>query len=319
MQSLLNSMTPEMRQSLQQMMDSLLKDDRLKWDLMQLAANMERLLPMRQYQGRYPFRGDESLSMEEAMRLMDQLQELDQLERQLRRANNPDALDQVDAEQVRELLGPEAAEQLEQLRQLTKLLEDAGYIQKQGDKYELTAKGIRKIGQKALQDIFHLLKKDAFGKHTANLTGRGGERTDESKAYEFGDPFYLDIETTLRHALGRGDLGIAVGIKEAEVAAIVCRGAYKSIQRRGAGSGIHQVELGMSFIPRWAWIFNADGLQRIGLYRRAVARHRALGWRRRQWIASWIGWRQSGRSAQRKLRKTVKRLIRITVVRPVLA
>ncbi|MFI5226101.1 MAG: hypothetical protein ACHQ3P_05450, partial [Candidatus Limnocylindrales bacterium] len=45
MQSLLQSMTPEQRAELQDAMDALLRDDRLRWDLAQLAATMDQLLP----------------------------------------------------------------------------------------------------------------------------------------------------------------------------------------------------------------------------------------------------------------------------------
>ena len=218
MQSLLNSMTPEMRQSLQQMMDSLLKDDRLKWDMLQLAVNLERILPSRQLQARYPFRGDESLTLDEAMKLMDRLQEMDQLERELRRAQSADALQQVDAEKVRQLLGDEAADDLETLRQLTKILEDAGYLQRNGDRLELTAKGIRRIGQKALRDIFGKLKRDAFGKHEVEFRGSGGERSDETKLYEFGDPFHLDLEETLMNSLTREGAGTPVKIQPEDFA-----------------------------------------------------------------------------------------------------
>ena len=41
MQSLLRSMTPEQRAELQSMMDALLRDDRLRWDLARLAANID--------------------------------------------------------------------------------------------------------------------------------------------------------------------------------------------------------------------------------------------------------------------------------------
>src|SRR5450756_393859 len=128
------------------------------------------MMPMRQLQSRYPFRGDESVTLDEAMKLMDRLQEMDQLERELRRAQTPDALQDIDGEKIREMLGDKAAEQLEQLKQLAKLLEDAGYIQRKGEKYELTARAIRRIGQKALQDIFGKLQRDAFGKHELDLS-----------------------------------------------------------------------------------------------------------------------------------------------------
>ena len=247
MQSLLNSMTPEMRQSLQDMMNSLLKDDRLKWDLMQLAANLERLMPMRQFQGRYPFRGDESLTLEEAMKLMDRLQELGQLEKQLRQARDADALEDVDAEKVRGLLGDEVAEQLERLRQLTKLLEDAGYLQRKGDTLQLTAKGIRRIGQKALQDIFGKLKKDAFGKHETDFRGTGGERVDETKAYEFGDPFHLDIQETLMNSLVREGAGTPVKIQPEDFA------VYRT-QQMTESSIVLMVDMSRSMILRGCFV-----------------------------------------------------------------
>lgn len=210
MQSLLDSMSPEMRGQLQQLMNDLLRDDRLRWDMAQLAANLERLLPSRQFRGRYPFRGDESITFDEAMGLMKELQDLDQLERQLKRSGNPRDLAQLDPAEVERLLGPEARQQLERLQQILQVLEDAGYIQKTDRGYELSARGIRKIGQKALQDIFGKLKRDAFGKHAIDHNGQGGERTDDSKLYAFGDAFHLDLERTLMNSIIREGAGTPV-------------------------------------------------------------------------------------------------------------
>jgi len=95
-----------------------------------------------------------------------------------------------------------------------KMLEEAGYIQKKGNRWELTARGIRKIGQKALQDIFNKLKRDGFGRHVSPFRGVGGERTDESKAYQFGDPFLLDLEKTLMNAIHRQGIGTPVRLQK---------------------------------------------------------------------------------------------------------
>src|SRR5579859_3008692 len=213
MQSLLDSMSPEMRQQLQQLTEDLLRDDRLKWDMAQLAANLERLMPSRQFRNRYPFRGDESLSFEEAMDLMKQLQDLDQLERQLKRSNGGQDLEGIDPAELERLLGPEARQSLDQLQQLMRQLEEAGYIQRTKNGWELSARGIRKIGQKALQDIFGKLKRDAFGKHPLDQLGRGGERTHDSKPYEFGDSFHLDIQETLMNSLVREGPGTPVRLQ----------------------------------------------------------------------------------------------------------
>ena len=63
MQSLLRSMTPQQRAELQSMMDALLRDDRLRWDLARLAANMDQLMPDGLGEG-YDFSGDERLGLE---------------------------------------------------------------------------------------------------------------------------------------------------------------------------------------------------------------------------------------------------------------
>lgn len=205
MQSLMNSMSPEQRRQLESMMNSMLQDDRLRLDLARLAANLEQLYPMRNPMGqRYPFQGDESLGLGEAMDLMSRLQEMDMLEKDLKDVQYGNkGLGQLDPEKVRDLMGDEAASQIEQLGELAKMLEDAGYIEKKGNHYDLTPRGMRKIGQKALKDIFSQLKKDSFGKHKTSFTGSGGERTDVAKKYEFGDPFLLDLEKTVMNAVFR--------------------------------------------------------------------------------------------------------------------
>ena len=60
MQSLLRSLTPEQRAELESMTDALLRDDRLRWDLAQLAANLDALMP-EGLGDRYRFGGDQPL------------------------------------------------------------------------------------------------------------------------------------------------------------------------------------------------------------------------------------------------------------------
>jgi uncharacterized protein with von Willebrand factor type A (vWA) domain len=211
MQSLMQSLTPGQRQELQDMMQSLFaKDERLEAEMAQLAMNLEDLLPMDALRRPYDFKGDENVSMKEAMRVMEELQEMDQLERQLRRAKDPGDLDKIDKDDIERLLGEEAARDLQKLRELAKKLEEAGYLENKGGKLQLTARAIRKIGDKALRDVFDHLKRDRFGRHAVSRRGAGGDRTDDAKRYEFGDPFLLDLRSTLMHAVERGGPGTPV-------------------------------------------------------------------------------------------------------------
>ena len=54
-----------------------------------------------------------------------------------------------------------------------------------------------------LDDLFARLRRDAFGGHRLDRAGRGGEREETTKPYEFGDPFHLDLRRTLANALTR--------------------------------------------------------------------------------------------------------------------
>lgn len=214
MQGIMDNLSPEQRQELQDLMEQLMGDDRIRVDMMELAMNLEALAPMEDIRTRFPFRGDESLPFNEAMRMMNRLQQMEGLEEQLQEARRLDNLEAIDSEKVKDLLGDDEYQSVEQLKELMKVLEEAGYIQKKGNRWELTARGIRKIGQKALQDIFNKLKRDGFGRHISPFRGVGGERTDESKPYQFGDPFLLDLEKTLMNALHRRGTGTPVGLQK---------------------------------------------------------------------------------------------------------
>jgi uncharacterized protein with von Willebrand factor type A (vWA) domain len=202
MASLLRSMTPQQRAELQSMMDALLRDDRLRWDLARLASNMDQLMPDGLGEG-YEFSGDQPLGLEPALERIGQLQALDQLEDQLGMVESPGDLADLDRDQVRELLGPESERDLAALDEIARRLEDAGYLARRGERLELTPRGSRRIGQKVLDDLFARLSRDAFGGHRIDRAGRGGERDETTKPYEFGDPFHLDIRGTIENALRR--------------------------------------------------------------------------------------------------------------------
>jgi uncharacterized protein with von Willebrand factor type A (vWA) domain len=213
MASLMASLSPEQRQGLQgAMRAALLQDERLEAAMAQLAMNLADLMPLGELGRRYPFRGDQPLGLDEAMRLMDELGRLDALERDLRGVRDPGDLDRLSAEDVQKALGEEARRDLEQLREVTRRLEEAGYLERKGDRLELTARAIRKIGDKALRDVFAHLKRDRFGRHPVQRRGAGGDRTDDVKRYEFGDPFLLDLNGTVMSAVERRGPGTPVAL-----------------------------------------------------------------------------------------------------------
>ena len=219
MQSLMQSLSREQRAQLDEMMRSLfLKDERLEAAMRQLGMHLSELIG--EMTQRYPFRGDEQVGLEEAMRLMEEMQQLDALEREVRGTRSLEDLDQLDPAQVEKLAGEEARRDLERLQEIAKRLKDAGYLEGEDDDLKLTARAIRKIADKALRDIFTRLKRDRFGGHQIDRRGAGGDQTDESKPYEFGDPFLLDLKETVMRSLARRGPGTPVRLAPDDFAVI---------------------------------------------------------------------------------------------------
>ncbi len=202
MQSLLRSMTAAQRSELNSLIDGLLRDDRLRWDLAQLSATLDQVLPGGLGE-RVRFGGDEELGLEGALGQLETLGRLETLEAQLDDVGSPADLGAIDREGLAELLGDAASHDLDALDDLAARLEAAGYLTRAGDHVELTPRGSRRIGQRVLDDLFARLRRDAFGEHRIDRAGRGTERGDGTKPFEFGDAFDLDLRETLVNALGR--------------------------------------------------------------------------------------------------------------------
>jgi uncharacterized protein with von Willebrand factor type A (vWA) domain len=219
MASLMSSMSPQMRDELRELMDDLLRDDRLKIDMARLAGNLQSARPDLPFGEPYPFEGDEPMGLADALAAIDRQQQYDAMEEALGAARDPDALERVDNDALRDLAGDDAIDDLEQLRELTRALEEAGYLDRDGGHLELTPRAARKLGMRALTDIFSRLRREGFGGHAIPRAGRGGEPTDETKRYEFGDPFAIDINRTLFNAMARGGVGtpVSIGAEDFEV------------------------------------------------------------------------------------------------------
>ncbi|MEM9519609.1 MAG: VWA domain-containing protein [Actinomycetota bacterium] len=209
-QQMMNSMTPEQRQQLQELSNQLMEDMDLNFQMQQLADNLREQFPQMGWGQSYDFDGFDPLDMGSAMDMMGELGDIDQLDNLLRGATNPGALAEVDIDRARELLGDESAESLERMAELAKLLEEQGLIENKEGKYELTPRAIRKIGNSALDELFKRMSADTLGKHALEKTGAGHERDYDTKPYEYGDRFNLHIEKTLRNAVARTGGGTPV-------------------------------------------------------------------------------------------------------------
>jgi uncharacterized protein with von Willebrand factor type A (vWA) domain len=210
--SLLESLSESVRREVEQLMDSSL-DAELQAQRAELQDLLDQLADKKLTPQRYRFKGREQISLEQAQELMEQLQQLEALEKQLEGVRWDGDPQQVDADNLRDLLGDEAFQSVQTMKDIARELEASGYIIKTKDGLQLTSLAMRKIGQKALRDIFAFIKRDRFGQHDTRQHGGLGMPTEDTKAYEFGDPFLLDLSATVFNAVSRAGTGTPVSLQ----------------------------------------------------------------------------------------------------------
>ena len=132
---------------------------------------------------------------------MREMERLKQLEEELFSGN----LDGLDLEGLRELLGDAACGSCKTLQQIMSLVEQRGLPDAAEEgQAKLSPKGVRKIGQLALRDIYQGLLRDRPGGHATDHRGRVEVRPERDEARTaYGDPLHLDLVGTLKKALAR--------------------------------------------------------------------------------------------------------------------
>ncbi len=207
-QSLMNSLSAEQRAQLQGLLRDRFDDPALNRELARLMQGMDFLRPQA---GQYRFEGDGELSLEAAMQLMNDMQRLDELISQVQSAERGGDLGRIDRDLLAQMAGAEAAEDLDGLSDLIKALEQAGHIRATGNnRFELTPRGSRMIGQQALGEIYQRLKRQSLGNHALAEEGRFGERLEQTRPFAFGDAFQLHMPRTIRNAIDRNGPGSPV-------------------------------------------------------------------------------------------------------------
>ncbi|MBI4528912.1 MAG: VWA domain-containing protein [Deltaproteobacteria bacterium] len=203
---------PKMLDAAVEDLDNLLENlDSLTQDqLGQLSEALSQMERLEELLNQFPFHGAQRMGMGEAGQLLGQLRRLEQFLRWGQRGMGD--ISDLDLEEIRKLLGDEAYEHLKYLKGMEEMLEEEGYLARTSEGLKLTPKGMRKIGDKALREIFQMLNKSRWGDHTTSLRGLQGDRLEQTKRYEFGDPLNVNISETLMNAVQRGNPGVPIHI-----------------------------------------------------------------------------------------------------------
>ena len=90
---------------------------------------------------------------------------------------------------------------------LIEKLKEMGIIEEAKEILKLTTKGVQRIRQDALREIFTSLRKGGIGYHETPQTGTGIDRLSETKKWTIGDaPTNIDLTSTLTNAFKRGGI-----------------------------------------------------------------------------------------------------------------
>ena len=177
-------------------------------DLVGLVDRLGAVYQIDELATKWAFTGREKLGVEEALRVKEELEEIDRLLAQLADAQKNARVGLVDLE----ALGRYAAEgELDDLARLKAQVEEMvqRMAAEQGlDKgkkgYSLSPKAMRLFQGKLLEKIFSALDPSRTGRHQVNVTGEGAVEMVPTRPYEFGDSVaHIDIPGSLVNAMLR--------------------------------------------------------------------------------------------------------------------
>jgi len=272
----LQQMPRRLSESLRKLESYDFEDAQAKADFDQLLNEYENIRDLENFRDRYNhmFHGPKSLDYQKALDLMREMERMRQLEQDLMSGN----FETISMEDLKELLGQQAQQDFQSLHQVMMLLSQSGYTVQKGDHLELSPKGVRRIGQLALRDIYTGLLKDRAGSHTTDHRGVTEMRPDQTRPYEFGDPLNLNLVATLKHALSRrpgvplalmpDDFEIYENDYGSSSSTVLCLDMSWSMSWEGRFAAAKKVALALETLIRSK--FPRDYFSIVGFFTRAV-------------------------------------------------
>jgi len=220
MSRLMASLSPEQHAQLQQLMEAMMSDLDLAFEMSLLEQEMRDLMPNLGWDEQVPGWGENPTSLQEAVAAVEQMSDLEELENALRGDYAGASLDDVDEEKLASALGSDAVTDFRRLRQIEKALEESGVFTKVKGNLQLTARGVRRLGERALIKVFEELGRERPGAHHIRRTGGAGEATGGTRTWEFGDTAPLSVQKSLFNSVIRTGGGTPLRILPADLEVI---------------------------------------------------------------------------------------------------
>ncbi|MGZ8611253.1 MAG: vWA domain-containing protein [Actinomycetota bacterium] len=207
MSRLLASMSPEQRAELQALAEQVMRDMDLAFEVDRLGANLASAFPEMPWGDPALAGGEQAMPLSATVDAMERLHDYEDLDRSLRGEYAGASVDDVDEESIRRTLGEEAVRDVRRLKQIERALERAGLVSRREGRLEVTPKGARKLGERALVRVFEQLRRDREGTHEARSAGGLAEPTGATREWRFGDEGEIAVQRTVFNAVLRGGPG----------------------------------------------------------------------------------------------------------------
>jgi uncharacterized protein with von Willebrand factor type A (vWA) domain len=207
MSRLMASLSAEQRAELQGLAEQVMQDMDLAFELSRLGSNLQGAFPDMPWGEPAMGEGDQPMPLSATVDAMERLHDHENLDRALR-GNYPGAtVDDVDEEALQRILGEPAVRDLRRLKEVERALERAGLVNRKDGRLEITPRGARKLGERALVQVFEELKRDREGTHEARDAGGMAEPTGATRPWRFGDTGQIAVQRTLFNAVVRSEPG----------------------------------------------------------------------------------------------------------------
>ncbi len=184
------------------------EQSRFAADLVKLSDQLGTTYQLDELVTKWTFTGREKLSIDAALAVKEELEEIERLLKQLEEARQNARVVLIDMEALGQFLEAGELDDLERLRnQVEQAIQEAAARQglERGKKgLELTPKALRTFQGKLLERIFTDLEASRTGRHDVGVTGDGAVELVPTRPYEFGDSVaHMDIPGSLVNAMLR--------------------------------------------------------------------------------------------------------------------
>ncbi len=213
MRALMVSLSPEQRDELARLAEQVMQDMDLAFEVDRLSANLQEAFPWMPWgdgEGMGVGEGygqGAGMPMSAAVDAMERLHDYEELDRSMQGEYAGATIDDIDEDAVRRTLGDTVAQDLRRLKQIERMLEEAGLVQRRRGRLEVTPRGARKLGERALTQIFEELQRDREGTHESRDAGGLAEPTGATRPWNFGDHGQLAVQRTVFNAVTRSTPG----------------------------------------------------------------------------------------------------------------